>query len=129
MDNFNLFIIQTVGSYEESYFNMACIKIVIIQGKFPIRSMPEFVRVNTGSSTIEAFQVNVSGNQKEMTGYFTTDAFSTITGNSNIEFGYGEDIIGIFSDVDINATILPLNATTSSAAFPDADNAWLETIE
>ena len=126
MENFNILISRVVNAYDGDYFQMINIKISIIKGKFPIRSLPEYVRVTDGINSVLCFMAHLSGNQKEINASFTTDAFDGFSGSVNIEFGYGGEITGIFESFDINNNIIPLDSIFSGANISNADNAWLQ---
>lgn len=128
MSDFNFLISQTINSFNQDYRRMISIRITKATGKFPIRSVPEFVRVRSGGNTVDAFMTGFSGDQKELTGFFTTDAFVGFPANADVEFGFGDKVMDRLENIDINASIVQLPALLASVAAPDADNAWLQSI-
>lgn len=128
MENCNLKIFQTISIFREEFLIMIQVRISIIEGQFAWRSFEEFIRVSNGTITVKAFMCSLSGNQKEMNGYFTVDAFDPFGGAVEVQFGYGPEMIGIISVLDIQAATEALNPIFSHEAIPEATNAWLETV-
>lgn len=126
MSGFDFSIGRTITDFNDEYLQAIVLKITSVSGKFIPRSAPEFVRVRSDSTVIDAFLTRFSGDEKILSGYFTTDAFLSLTANGNIEFGYGDEITDSFEDIDINANIAPLPTLAATLTVPDADTAWLE---
>lgn len=128
MENFTIGIVQVINTFNNELFKMININVRIINGKFPIRALEEYVSVTDGNTRVSCFMANISGNQKEINASFTTNAFTIFSGNVNIEFGYGNEIMGVFENFDIHNNILPLNPIFADVNAPNADNAWLQNI-
>lgn len=117
---------HVINTFNGNLYHMINVRITIDQGKFPLLSLQVFVRVTQGTNTVYSWLTRVSGNQKELNASFTTDAFDAFTGNVDVEFGYGSEIMGVIEDVDINNVIISLDPLFSGTPAAMADNTWLQ---
>jgi uncharacterized protein YegJ (DUF2314 family) len=69
------------------------IKMVISGENFPIRNVPIFVRIRSGKIVENSWLVELSANSNQIIAYFPID----VTQRGNVEFGYGDEILGIFN--------------------------------
>ncbi len=124
-------IFETLRDVQGTSYRMIVIKIVNDQAKHAIGSQIEFMRVVTEDGTsISPFDLYLTFDQKEFIGYFTTDAFSGITGTVDIVFGYGDDILETIESININApgVIAGLPPLLSSQSYQNANNFWLSNL-
>jgi hypothetical protein len=125
MENFDSNIIKVITDIKDIQCYMLQVKVRTLSGLFAVRAIPEKVWVESGATIIDAVKTSVSGNQKEMNGYFATDAFAGMT-SATIFFGYGPEIKGMLETSDIQNLIQPAFAIIPG--IPDATNAWLQNI-
>jgi hypothetical protein len=118
---------HVINTFNEELFHMINVKVTIIEGKFTVGQYSPFIRATNGTATAHAFVNSISGNQKEINGSFTTDAFDGFTTPFTIQFGIGQEVLGSFENVT-TAAIAPLDPLFADVVVPDATNAWLETI-
>lgn len=128
MENYSYQLTEEVFDAQEAQYNAIRLKITIDKGKFGFRSPMPFTSVSDGTTTVQAFSNDISGNQKEWISYFTTDAFESMLGEATIEFGYGDEIYHTFTAVDLNTEISPMREDLRNMNFPDADNDWLAAL-
>ena len=127
MSNFTLQMDHVIHTFNDALYHMINVKIKIVDGKFPVTSVAPFINATDGITTAHAFSTAVSGNQKEINGNFTSDAFTGMTTDFTIEFGFGKETTGSFEHVTA-AAIEPLDPVFSSVTVPDADNTWLQNL-
>jgi hypothetical protein len=127
MNNYTYSINEMVGELNGSLYRMIGVKVRITDNKFPVRAPVESMSVTDGTKTISAFSVSLSGNQKEMTGSFATDAFNVFTGEVTIQFGYGNQVYGVIEHAD-PASIAPFGSGLTGITFPDADNNLIQSL-
>jgi len=125
--SFTLHMNHVIHTFNEQLYHMIHAKIRIIEGKFTVSQSTPFIRATGGASTAYSFSTSISGNQKEINGSFTTDAFAGFTTPFTIEFGIGQQVLGSFENTNA-AAIEPLDPLFADVVVPDATNAWLETI-
>ena len=125
--SFTLHMNHVINTFNEELYHMINVKVKIVEGKFTVSQSTPFIRAIHGTSTAHAFITSVSGNQKEINGSFTTDAFAGFTTPFTIEFGIGQQVLGSFENTTA-AAIEPLDPLFAGVVVPDATNAWLETI-
>ena len=118
---------ENLMDYNEVLYKVITIEIELENTKFLIREQPVFVKVSQGSTVIKPIMTSLSGNQKSLIGYFTTDAFDLLTANADILFGYDSDY-DIIPSVDIQGSKLPLFPLLNNASFLIADNLWLSSL-
>lgn len=104
------------------------LKITIDNGKFVFMSSGTDVTVTDGTNSVSALGNGLSGNQKHLEAYFTTDAFAGFSSNSTIKFGQSNsnisDEITGFNPSDIN--LLPSFINTPT--YTDLDNLTLSNL-
>lgn len=116
-------VAETLKDYNQSTFKMIVVKIIISEGKFEYTAIPIIVMVEN----IRSFLTVISGNQKELMGYFTVDAFTELSNSETVTFGYGTEIIGSIPNVNVlNPT--PLPPLFSGIPYQTATNAWLQSL-
>lgn len=125
--NFILHIDHVINTFNDELYHMININVAIAEGKFTVGQSAPFIRATNGTVTVNAFVNSISGNQKELNGSFTTDAFDSFTTPFTIQFGMGQQVLGSFDNVT-TAAIQPLDPLFADVVVPNADNAWLETI-
>jgi hypothetical protein len=125
MSTFSFTIGHKVQLIDENLFEVIQINILMVTGKFIISSRQPFVRVFDSSNKVTNFSIQISGNEKELIAYFTTDAFDFFTGDVTIEFGEGLLVTDTFENIDIISVITPLSPADAALGAPQADNAWL----
>lgn len=118
---------ETLKDYAGILYKMNEIRITSLDGQFEHRALPIRVIVTNDISTVESFICIISGNQKELLAYFTTDAFSIFSGIVKIKFGYGGEFINVIDNVNIQ-NIISLPSLLAGIPHQIADNAWLQTI-
>lgn len=119
---------ETVRLIQGGHFRMIAMTILSNTGKIPIRSGIEYVNISNGVIVVNPFHRIISPNQKGLIAYFTTDAFTIFTGNVDISFGFGDEVIDTISNIAINSIIEPLPPLLSSIIYQDADNQWLANL-
>jgi len=127
MSNHTLRLTHVIHTFSEALYHMINVNIKTADGKFAITQSIPFIRAADGVSTAHAFVTSISGNQKEINGSFTIDAFAGFTTPFTIQFGVGQQVLGSFENVT-SAAIEPLDPLFADVVVPDATNAWLETI-
>lgn len=109
-------------------YKLLQLKITFVAGKFQHRSLPTKVAVGDGTNLVAAIGNGLSGNQKHLYAYFTTDAFIGFSSNSYV-------LVGIHND--INSTQIPgfdpsdvilLPSLTGMPTFTDLDNLTLSSL-
>ncbi|MEJ7645305.1 MAG: hypothetical protein WKF87_11975 [Chryseolinea sp.] len=128
MDNFTVEISITAAPFNEEIRIMIRIKVTMILGKFARRAYQQFVKVKDTTQSVTSFMCNMSPNQKELNGYFATDALASFTGAADVEFGFGPEVTGYVPVPSIQASIKPLPPILSGTSLPEANNAWLQSI-
>jgi hypothetical protein len=66
------------------------LRVGVVGPHFPHRDSYPFVRIVSEDGTVESLMAEVSTDQKELRGYFPTDA--KLTGR--VEFGYASQVLG-----------------------------------
>lgn len=129
MSTYSLKIWHTLNEIQGTMYKMIQMDITT-DGLIPIQSAEEFVTVSDGTTDVMPFDGYLAHNQKKYYCFFTTDAFGGFTGNVDISFGYGEEVLHTFTSIPINApsTIGALPAIFSGVTSVDADNLWLSTL-
>jgi hypothetical protein len=120
-------IVETLRDYDDILYKMNEIRITLSDGKFEHKALPISVIVTNEINTVQSFICIISGNQKELLSYFTTDAFTIFSGLVKIKFGYGGIFIDVIENVNIQ-NIIPLPSILNGIPHQIADNAWLQTI-
>lgn len=114
---------EALKDYDDATFKMIEIRIINTDGKFQHRAFP--ISINVGS--VKSFITLISGNQKELIGYFTVDAFTGFSNNEIVIFGYVSEPIGSILGVNVlNPT--PLPPLFSGIPYQTATNAWLQSL-
>jgi hypothetical protein len=114
---------EALRDYNGTTFKMIEIRIVNSDGKFEHRAYP--ISINVGS--VKSFITLISGNQKELIGYFTVDAFTGLSTSETLGFGYGFESIASIINVNVSNPI-PLPPLFSSIPYQIATNAWLQSL-
>ncbi len=104
------------------------IKIFSIDNKFTVMNTPFVLKVEDNVNEVFAFMAFTSGNEKELFTYFTVDAFTNFSTNSDIKFGYGTELMNIIGNVNIQ-DVIPLPSILESIPHEIADNAWLQSVQ
>lgn len=121
--NYTYQIRETLKDYNGVTFKMIEIRIINSDGKFEHRAYP--ISINVGS--VKSFITLISGNQKELIGYFTVDAFTGFSNSETVSFGYLSLPVGSILGVNVlNPT--PLPPLFSGIPHQIATNAWLLTL-
>jgi len=128
MYNYITNIAHVITTINDDYYVMIDIRLTLTEGRFPVSALHEFVRVTDANESVMSFMCQLSGNRKEMHGYFATDAFDNFIGAVTIEFGYGAQPIGSIPMTGIQGHIDPLNTIFAASGIPDAATALLKTI-
>jgi len=126
--NLSYTIQQTLKEYNIILYLMIEIRVVLSDSKFEYRAIPIGLTVTDSVNSVNSFISIISGNQKELLTYFTVDAFTNFTNNSEIRFGYGSELIDVIGNVNIH-DVLPLLSILESIPHQIADNAWLQNIQ
>lgn len=100
MSNYSLSVKEMVNQFSGVFYQVIEINIKNIDGKFLHSSRNLFVRVSDSNASLDSFFVLLSGNQKELRGFFITDAFNIFTANVTISFGDGFSLEDSFENVD-----------------------------
>lgn len=119
---------EFVEDFNSSPYQINIIIISNLDSKFQYTSQNPFVTVFDVNESVTSFLTRISGNKKELIGFFTTDAFDIFLGNVNISFGYGESPIDIFENINIHSVIIPLDSLLASLNAPMGDNDWLNSL-
>ena len=120
-------IAEVVRPINETLYEVNRITITNDNAKFEVVSSNPFVAVSDSGNRVSAFLTELSVNQKELSGYFTTDAFDIFPADVTIEFGFSDqEPLGAFENVDIPVVKIPLSPSHVAAGAPPADNAWLD---
>lgn len=114
--------------HEDQLYRNTEIQIEVDAGTFPFKAMPLMMTVTNGSTTIESFWVDMTGNQRGIIGFFTEDAFDSFTGLSEISFGYAGDVPEVIPNVDIAGEAMPRTPQEDAMTTLEADNAWLASL-
>ena len=99
-----------------------------MDSKFQYTSQNPFVTVFDANESVTSYLTRISGNKKDLLGYFTSDAFDIFPGNVPISFGDGESPIDIFENIDIHNVIQPLDPFYDNYNAPPVDNDWLNSL-
>ncbi|MFT5876004.1 MAG: hypothetical protein ACI8WT_005005 [Clostridium sp.] len=94
ISNFNVDIRHALQEIQGVLYQLINMKIMIIDGKFPTLSGIEYLTVKQGTVEISPSIIRFSQNQKELHAGFSMNAFSGITGNIFIIFGFGTYCLG-----------------------------------
>lgn len=121
---------NTLGNFNDQLIKIISIVIKNDSDLFVERSIREYVTVSDGTNSVSAFFTDLTPNLKYLRASFTTDAFAIFTGNVEIKFGYGDDVLGTFSAIDINAAVLAAipPQLVANGTFTIANNAWLASL-
>lgn len=129
MSNFSYDIMQTIEFFNGSPVQINIIKIIAVNAfVFSEQSSIPFVKVIDNSSSIDSFSSRITGNKKEIHGFFTTDSFSIFSGNVSLEFGFSNLVIDEFENIDINNGVSVLDPIYAGLSAPLGDNAWLASL-
>lgn len=119
---------EFVEDFNSSPYQINIITISNLDSKFQYTSQNPFVTVFDANISVTSFLTRISGNKKDLLGYFTSDAFDIFTGNVSISFGDGESPIDVFENIDIHSVIIPLDPLLASLDAPMGDNDWLNSL-
>lgn len=119
---------EFVEDFNSSPYQINIITIFDLDNKFDDTAQIPFVEVSDSSTSVKSFLIRISGNKKDLIGYFTSDAFDAFSGNVTISFGYGEITIDMFENINISAIIIPLSPLLTSLNAPLGDNDWLNSL-
>jgi len=123
--SYSLSISDRLRAFEGVTYQIIVIKIKKKGGKFSQFSLEPFVSVINGTTTVKSFLTGLSGDEKEIVGCFTSDAFVSFSGLSQVIFGYGRAPMDSFDNVDIVAVKVPLDPMLASLNAPLGDTTWL----
>ena len=121
-------IAETFIQFNNELYKMIEIRIISINSKFQPGAMSFVVKVQDAANGIYAFRVSLSGNQKELSAFFTVDAFENFSNNSDVKFGYGFNLTNTISNVNVHE-VIPLLSVFEDIPHEIADNDWLESIQ
>ena len=122
---------KSIGSYigESMYMAMIVISIPLNKGsRFYVGASTNQVLIRDSSIGIASLTTLVSPNRKELIAYFTNDVFTQFSGNVDIEFFYGEELLGSFTGINPLTDVQPLDPSLAGLNIPIATNAWLATL-
>jgi hypothetical protein len=125
--SYTLHMVHVINTFNDELYHMINATVTITNDKFTVSQYTPFIRATNSTVIVYAFTTSISGNQKQISGSFTTDAFAGFTTPFNIQFGIGQEVLGSFDNVT-TAAIQPLDPLFADVVVPNADNAWLETI-
>jgi hypothetical protein len=128
MSQYELKSFFRLKTFNGTRYRMRCLWIKSIDGQFKSNSGDFQVIVTTGNLTVKNFLVEISPNSKEQFAYFTTDAFSAMSGNVDVKFGYTNQQLQTISNVNLAAITSPLPAHHAALNAPDATNFWLANL-
>jgi hypothetical protein len=120
-------MVHVINTFNDELYHMINATVTITNDKFTVSQYTPFIRATNGTVIVYAFTTSISGNQKQISGSFTTDAFAGFTTPFTIQFGIGQEVLGSFENVT-TAAIQPLDPLFADVVVPNADNTWLETI-
>lgn len=123
--SYSFTVANRLRAFDNILYQIIVIKIKVSSDKFLHTSQEPFITVINGTIETKSFLRELSGNENELLGYFTTDAFDLFTGLSTITFGSGHFVFDAFENIDINGVITPLDSVLASLNAPLGDNVWL----
>lgn len=126
MNDYSVIIRQTVEYFDDLPYQINVLIVKDTLNKFIFNSHSKVIRVFDSNFLIESFMTIISSNQKEMLGFFTSDAFNIFSGNVNIEFSHRGGV-QVIEDVDVSI-IQPLDPLLASIDAPMGDNDWLNSL-
>lgn len=122
---------EVLSDFEGALYKMIRIRITSQGTTFEPRAISIVARVVNGANSVNSFEVDIPGNQRELHAHFVTDAFTGYTGFSEIHLGYGGEFDNGLSEVITNvdlSTITPLIGLPSDLEFEIADSNWLSSL-
>ncbi len=127
MSTYTITAHQTIRPYLGTEMKMICVDILMDTGKFRPPALPWVASISDGTTEAEAFMHDLSPDSKQLTCFFTTDAFSAMAGNVTVSFGTYANL-QVEENVALLGSIAALPSPLDIWVVPDADNAWLATI-
>ncbi|MDL2296463.1 hypothetical protein LJC68_05760 [Bacteroidales bacterium OttesenSCG-928-B11] len=118
---------KNLKEYRNIFYLMIEVKVVLLENKLTYSAFPIRLSVVDGEQSVNGFITIISGNQKELFSYFMVDAFLNFSSNSEIRFGYGDELINVIENVDAQ-NINPLPAFLEGIPHEIADNNWLKNL-
>jgi len=115
---------ETLKDENGTLYKVLQLKILDDLGKFSHQSESMIIRVTDGTHEAVAFSNWLSGNQKELYGIFTTDAFSGFSTNSTIQFGTNDLLMTEITGFN-PGVVVPLPPLSGSPTYITVDNYWL----
>lgn len=89
--SYSITIQQALKEFNEAHYLAIEVKIVSTDQKFEHRANPMIISVLDGAHAVGSFMTYISGNQKELVGCFTVDAFTGFSNVVTVQFGTGND--------------------------------------
>lgn len=126
MSDFSVIVRQTIEYFDDLPYQINVLVVKDTFNKFIFNSHSNVIRVFDSNFLIESFITTISSNQKEILGFFTSDAFNIFSGNVDIEFSQDGEV-QMIEDVDITI-IQPLDPLLASLNAPMGDNDWLNSL-
>lgn len=116
---------ETIHMYRKGgRYKVIAMGVINNYGKLRVGALYNRLRVTDGINSVYGFSVEVSGNEKEISAYFTVDAFTNFSADATIEILYGWEVVASIKNVNIH-DITPLPAYLESAPYELLDNVWL----
>lgn len=108
-------------------YKLLQLKITSVAGKFQHRSSSTKVAVGDGANVVSAISNGLSGNQKYLYAYFTTDAFVGFSSNSYVLSALEIDTSSTEIPVD-PTNVIPLHPFINTPTYTDLDNLTLSNL-
>lgn len=124
---FNVEIREILRDFRNDYLKMIEFKITNERGNFKESSGIPYIYLTDGTNDVKSFTTLLSGNKKEIIGYFTIDAFNVLPQNVTALFDDGSGSSYFIHKVDLN-TKEPLYTIFNGIPHNNADSNWLSTL-
>lgn len=118
---------EVLQEYDGALYKMILLKIKSDDQKFEHMAEPNIIVADDGTLQAYSFMNDISGNQRELIGYFTTDAFVGFGSSVTLRFIHNFEVYGEITGFDVG-TLEPLPSFYSSYTYTDADNNWLANL-
>ena len=119
---------ESIMEYDDDFYKVIKISVIIDNGVVPIKSKPFTLDVMNGNTFVQSFSTLTTGDQKGFIGFFSNDAFDSLVGLSEIHFGYAGEPQEVISGVDIADEIIPRSPDENTITSLEATTAWLVSI-
>jgi hypothetical protein len=120
-------IANRIATYNSLDYHFIELRIILKNSVIKHYAAPFELTVSDDVNTIHSFSVTLSGNQSEVSAFFTTDAFSAFTDKGLAHLFCGNLSLLIRHEIDV-VNVPPLSTMNSNVPHLIGDNNWLNSL-